>query len=60
MTAIEADTELALQAEVNLASWPQIDLVSGGGRSVDVGEGVSRIYPSIPPLARSPSKAAGF
>ncbi|TGN72956.1 hypothetical protein EOW77_0035310 [Bradyrhizobium yuanmingense] len=38
VTAIEADAERALQAEVNLASWPQIDLVSGGGRTVDVGE----------------------
>ncbi|MCK1627301.1 methyltransferase domain-containing protein [Bradyrhizobium sp. 160] len=38
VTAIEADAELALRARVNLASWPQVDVVSGDGRTVDVGE----------------------
>ncbi|WP_247298925.1 MULTISPECIES: rRNA adenine N-6-methyltransferase family protein [unclassified Bradyrhizobium] len=38
VTAIETDTELASRARVNLESWPQVDVVSGDGRAVDVGE----------------------
>ncbi|MBR0858437.1 protein-L-isoaspartate O-methyltransferase family protein [Bradyrhizobium liaoningense] len=38
VTAVETDPALAAQARANLASWPQVDVVSGDGRTVDVGE----------------------
>jgi protein-L-isoaspartate(D-aspartate) O-methyltransferase len=38
VTAVEVDPQLASQARTNLANWPQVDVVSGDGRSVDAGE----------------------
>jgi protein-L-isoaspartate(D-aspartate) O-methyltransferase len=38
VTAVEIDPALASQARANLAGWPQVDVVTGDGRSVDVGE----------------------
>ncbi|WP_407186853.1 protein-L-isoaspartate O-methyltransferase family protein [Bradyrhizobium centrosematis] len=38
VTAVETDQTLAPQAKANLANWPQVDVVSGDGRTVDVGE----------------------
>ncbi|MET4296314.1 protein-L-isoaspartate(D-aspartate) O-methyltransferase [Bradyrhizobium sp. LB8.2] len=38
VTAAETDPTLASQARANLANWPQVDVVSGDGRAVDVGE----------------------
>lgn len=38
VTAVETVPMLAGQARGNLASWPQVNVVSGDGRTVDVGE----------------------
>jgi protein-L-isoaspartate(D-aspartate) O-methyltransferase len=38
VTAVEIDPELASQARTNLASWPQVEVVSGDGRAVGTGE----------------------
>lgn len=38
VTAVETDPMLASQARANLANWPQVNVVSGDGRTVDVGE----------------------
>ncbi|MCP3477763.1 methyltransferase domain-containing protein (plasmid) [Bradyrhizobium sp. CCGUVB1N3] len=38
VTAVETDPALAAQAQANLANWPQVDVVAGDGRTVDVGE----------------------
>jgi protein-L-isoaspartate(D-aspartate) O-methyltransferase len=38
VTAVEIDPELASQARTNLASWPQVEVVSGDGRTVGTGE----------------------
>lgn len=36
--AVETDPILASRARANLASWPQVNVVSGDGRTVNVGE----------------------
>lgn len=36
--AVETDPMLASQARANLVNWPQVDVISGDGRTVDVGE----------------------
>ncbi|GLR87627.1 protein-L-isoaspartate O-methyltransferase family protein [Bradyrhizobium iriomotense] len=38
VTAVETDPMLASQTRANLVNWPQVDVVSGDGRTVDVGE----------------------
>ncbi|TYL85944.1 protein-L-isoaspartate O-methyltransferase family protein [Bradyrhizobium cytisi] len=38
VTAVETDPMLASQARANLANWPHVDVISGDGRTVDVGE----------------------
>lgn len=38
VTAVETAPALAAQASVNLANWPHVNVVSGDGRKVDVGE----------------------
>jgi protein-L-isoaspartate(D-aspartate) O-methyltransferase len=35
VTAVEIDAVLAAQARQNLAGWPQVDVISGDGRSID-------------------------
>lgn len=37
VTAVEIDPGLAAQARTNLAPWPQVELVSGDGRTLDAG-----------------------
>ena len=37
VTAVEIDPVLAARARDNLATWPQVDVISGDGRSVDAG-----------------------
>ncbi|WP_312016858.1 rRNA adenine N-6-methyltransferase family protein [Bradyrhizobium liaoningense] len=38
VTAVKTDPMLASQAQANLVNWPQVDVISGDGRTVDVGE----------------------
>ncbi|MBW7966670.1 protein-L-isoaspartate O-methyltransferase [Bradyrhizobium sp. BR 10261] len=38
VTAVETDPALAAQARANVANWPQINVISGDGRTVDIGE----------------------
>ncbi|MBK3666359.1 methyltransferase domain-containing protein [Bradyrhizobium diazoefficiens] len=38
VTAVETDPMLASQARANLVNWPQVNVVAGDGRTVDVGE----------------------
>jgi protein-L-isoaspartate(D-aspartate) O-methyltransferase len=37
VTAVEIDPVLAARARENLAAWPQVDVISGDGRSADAG-----------------------
>ncbi|HTO61397.1 MAG TPA: methyltransferase domain-containing protein [Bradyrhizobium sp.] len=38
VTAVEIDPDLASRARANLVNWPQVDVIAGDGRAVDVGE----------------------
>jgi protein-L-isoaspartate(D-aspartate) O-methyltransferase len=37
VTAVEIDPDLAAQARVNLAAWPQVNAVAGDGRAIEAG-----------------------
>lgn len=38
VTAVEIDPVLAAQAAANLSGWPQVEIIAGDGRTVDVGD----------------------